>query len=71
MSDSDFEKVFGASIVLPFLTVERFADLVGLPVGVCEAHADRRLIPIFRLGKRRLVNIELLRKQMLDQEFTA
>jgi hypothetical protein len=50
------------------MTVERFADLVGLPIGVCQAQVDRHLWPIVRIGKRRLINVELVRKQALDAE---
>lgn len=50
----------------PLLTVERFAELIGLPVGVCQAQADRQLWPIVRVGKRRFINVELVRKQALE-----
>lgn len=53
----------------PLMTVERFAELVGLPIGVCEAQADRHLWPIVRIGKRRFINVELVRKQALEAEF--
>lgn len=52
----------------PLMTVERFAELVGLPVGVCQAQADRRLWPVIKIGKRRFINVELLRKQVLEAE---
>jgi len=50
----------------PLLTVERFAELIGLPLGVCQAQADRHLWPIVRVGKRRFINVELIRKQALE-----
>ena len=50
----------------PLLTVERFAELIGLPIGVCQAQADRQLWPIVRVGKRRFINVELIRKQALE-----
>lgn len=53
----------------PLMTVERFAELVGLPVGVCQAQADRHLWPIVKVGKRRFINVELVRKQALEAEF--
>ncbi len=55
--------------IAPLMTVERFADLVGLPVGVCQAQADRRLWPVVVVGKRRFINVELVRKQALEAEF--
>lgn len=53
----------------PLMTVERFATLVGLPIGVCQAQADRHLWPIVKIGKRRFINVELVRKQALEAEF--
>ncbi len=50
----------------PILTAERFAALVGLPLGVVEAQMDRRILPVLRIGKRRMVNLEALRAQALQ-----
>lgn len=58
-----------AMATAPLMTVERFADLIGLPIGVCEAQADRHLWPIVRIGKRRFINVELVRKRALEAEF--
>lgn len=52
--------------LVPLMTVELFAELIGLPVGVCQAQADRQLWPIVRVGKRRFINVELVRKQALE-----
>ena len=49
--------------LLPILTAEKFAEAVGLPVGVVEAQLDRRLLPCLRIGKRRFINIEALRQK--------
>lgn len=57
-----------SSETTPLMTVERFADWLGLPVGVCQAQADRRLWPIVRIGKRRFINVELVRKQALEAD---
>lgn len=53
----------------PLMTVERFAEWIGLPIGVCQAQADRRHWPIVVVGKRRFINVELVRKQALEAEF--
>lgn len=45
----------------PAVTAEKFAELTGLPVGVVDAQLDRRILPVVKLGKRRLVNLEALR----------
>lgn len=50
------------------MTVARFAEWIGLPVGVCEAQADRRLWPIVLVGRRRFINVELVLKQALEAE---
>ncbi len=47
---------------LPALTAEKFSELSGLPLGVVKAQLDRRILPVLRLGKRRLVNVEALRQ---------
>lgn len=47
---------------LPVLTAEKFSELSGLPLGVVNAQLDRRILPVLRLGKRRLVNVEALRQ---------
>ncbi len=52
-------------LFVPFLTSEAFAKASGLPLGVVEAQMDRRILPVYRLGKRRLVNLEALREQAL------
>lgn len=46
---------------VPIMTAEVFSRLSGLPLGVVNAQLDRRILPVLRLGKRRLVNIEALR----------
>lgn len=58
MIDSDLSK-----FNVPCLTAQRFSELVGLDLGVVEAQMDRRILPVLRLGKRRLVNLEALREQ--------
>jgi hypothetical protein len=49
----------------PLMTAEAFAEASGLPLGVVEAQMDRRIIPVVRLGKRRLVSVEALRQRAL------
>lgn len=53
----------------PLVTRERFAELVGLPVGVIIGFANRGYIPTVSIGKYSLVNLELLRKRCLEKEF--
>ena len=51
---------------LPILSAEKFADAVGLPIGVVEAQLDRRQLPVLKIGKRRFINMELLRQTCLS-----
>jgi len=53
----------------PLVTRERFAELVGLPIGVIIGFANRGYIPTVSIGKYSLVNLELLRKRCLEREF--
>ena len=54
------------NLLVPILTAEKFAALVGLPVGVVEAQLDRRHLPIYKIGKRRFINLEILRQRVKD-----
>jgi hypothetical protein len=53
----------------PLVTRERFAEMCGLPVGVIIGWCNKGLVPCLSVGKYSLINIELLRKRCLDQEF--
>ena len=45
----------------PLVTRAKWAELVGLPIGVVTAQCDRGLLPTLRVGKYSLVNVEALR----------
>ena len=53
------------------LTAEKFAELVGLPVGVVDAQLDRRILPVIKIGKRRFVNLEALRQRAISEGFDS
>ena len=53
----------------PLVTRERFAEMVGLPVGVIVGWCNKGLIPTMTIGKYNLVSVELLRKRCLEREF--
>lgn len=57
------------SQTMPLVTRERFAELVGLPVGVIVGWCNKGLIPTMTIGKYSLVSVELLRKRCLEREF--
>lgn len=50
-----------ALVASPLVTRAKWAELVGLPVGVVVAQCDRGLLPTLRVGKYSLVNVEALR----------
>lgn len=54
----------------PVVSRERFADLLGLPPGVIVGWINKGMLPTVTIGKYSLVNVELLRKSCLEQEFT-
>jgi hypothetical protein len=57
------------NFAMPLVTRERFAEMVGLPVGVIVGWCNKGLIPTMTIGKYNLVSVELLRKRCLEREF--
>ena len=49
------------NFTVPLMTREAYAIASGLPLGVVEGHIQRGLIPLVKVGKRSLVNVEALR----------
>lgn len=45
----------------PLVTRERWAQMLGLPVGVVVAQADRGYWPQITVGKRVFINVEVVR----------
>lgn len=58
---------FQASVGL--MTLEKFAEAVGLPPGVVLGHLNRGIIPTVTLGRRRLVNVVALQRELGRKEF--
>ncbi len=46
------------------VTAERYAELVGLPIGVVRGQLDRRQLPVYKIGKRRFINMIQLRMDL-------
>ena len=67
---TDTSKLAVFSMTTPYMTRETFAAHVGLPVGVIEGWIERGYIPTTTVGKYSLVNIALLAKRALGQEFS-
>jgi hypothetical protein len=59
------------SLASPLVTRERWAAMLGLPVGVVIAQADRGYWPQLTIGKRVFINVEAIRLQCAEraQEF--
>lgn len=43
------------------MSAEKYAELVGLPIGVVRGQLDRRQLPVYKVGKRRFINLVQLR----------
>lgn len=54
----------------PLVSRERFAEMVGLPVGVIVGWCNRGILPTCTLGKYSLINIAVLQKSCVDREFS-
>lgn len=62
LTDSAFKN---APPVLPWA---KFADWIGVEPGIVRGWVDRGYLPTTRIGKHLLINVELFRKQLLEQE---
>ena len=58
-----------AQLAAPLVTRERFAEMVGLPVGVVVGQIIKGYLPTVTIGKYSLINLELLRARCLAKEF--
>ncbi|HEX7047769.1 MAG TPA: hypothetical protein VF275_09405 [Gammaproteobacteria bacterium] len=52
-------------VATPVMTKERFADLVGVEVGVVRGMLDRGYLPSVKIGRHRLVNVAALQARCL------
>lgn len=48
------------SPAVPVMDRERFADLVGIELGVVNGWIDRGYVPTVKIGRHRLINIAVL-----------
>lgn len=51
------------------MTLEKFAEAVGLPPGVVLGHVNRGFLPTRHVGRRRLINLVALQRELAKQEF--
>lgn len=64
----DFQELETSSIAAPpFMPWAEFADWCRIPAGVVRGWIDRGYIPTKRVGKHLLVNVEAVRKQLIEE----
>ena len=56
-------------VASPLVTRERFAEMVGLPLGVVIGWCNKGLVPCVSVGKYSLINVALLQHKCLEREF--
>lgn len=54
-------------VMTPVMTKERFAELVGVEVGVVRGMIDRNHLPTVKIGRHRLVNVAALQARCLRE----
>lgn len=57
-----------ALMVTPVMTKERFAELVGVEVGVVRGMLDRGHLPSIKIGRHRLINLAMLQMRCLTEQ---
>ena len=66
--DSEFQSR-EASVQVGLITLEKYADITGLPVQVCLGHVNKGLIPCVTIGRRRLINVIALQRELAKKPF--
>lgn len=69
---SNPEAIFGANDIAAscgLLTLEKYADITGLPLQVCLGHVNKGLLPCITIGRRRLINIVALQRELAKKPF--
>ena len=55
-------------LAVPVMTKERFAELVGVEVGVIRGMLDRGHLPAMKIGRHRFVNVTALQARCLAED---
>ena len=53
---------------VPVMAADRFAELVGVSVGVVQGWIDKGYLPTMKIGRYRLVNVAVLTREALTAE---
>lgn len=67
-NEPDQQSVSLRNLAILVCTAERFADQVGLPIGVVQGHIKKGYIPVKRIGKYTLINLALFNQELLNNE---
>lgn len=67
---TEFATTFVPNAGSPLVTRERFAEMVGLPLGVITGWCNKGLVPCFSIGKYSLINVALLGNRCIAKEFS-
>lgn len=54
-------------LFVPVMTIERFAELVGLTAKTVEAQVHRGYYPTTKIGKRRMINVAAYYQELTTQ----
>lgn len=54
----------------PLVSRERFAEMVGLPVGVIVGFVNKGYLPTVSIGKYSLINVAALQRSCVEKEFS-
>jgi excisionase family DNA binding protein len=65
----EIEQKGAPSPVAPLVTKARFSELSGLTEETLRGMIERGHLPTLKVGKHRLINLALLTKERLEQEF--
>ncbi|MES1983223.1 MAG: hypothetical protein V4443_12220 [Pseudomonadota bacterium] len=60
-------ELLAQSLALPLIARERFAELCGVSDGVVQGWIARGYLPVYEIGKYRLVNLTLLHQMALNK----
>lgn len=51
------------------LTLEKYAEMTGLPLQVCLGHVNKGFLPCVTIGRRRLINTIALQRELAKKPF--
>lgn len=57
-------------LVSPLVSRERFAEMVGLPIGVIIGWCNKGILPTCTLGRYSLINVASLQKSCIEKDFS-